>query len=340
MKKKGKPKSKNDNIVYFPGLKDRLFEKGLHALENQQLDEAIVLLNQAYEIDPDNGEVATAFTLSLYENRNYEEAKEICKQMLHSGLGEYFEVVDLYLMILIQLNEHGDVVETIHALFEEKEVPFEKEDHFRKLLSFSEKVLKGKADESLKEEFIHKPNLTEAPTLLKGKNLEEQTIILAQLVHQNIHPFLAELTGLLKADDTHPFLKTMILNVLREHGYDKDIKISKFKMSYTGSPTPLKDVFQTQFFINVAEVIENHLHSSNPTLGEQMIELLKRHCFLLYPFEIEKPHETVGLAYIHYGLSLYGEVLENGPKGVHLENDIKEVIEIIKQLEEISSPTI
>ncbi|MBM7584869.1 tetratricopeptide (TPR) repeat protein [Bacillus pakistanensis] len=339
MKKKGKSNSKNDNIIYFPGLKDRLFEKGLHALENQLLDEAIVLLNQAYEIDPNNGEVATAYTLSLYENRNYEEAKDICKQMLHSGLGDYFEVVDLYLMILIQLNEHREVIETIHALFEEKEVPFEKEDHFRKLLSFSEKVLKGKTDESMKEEFIHKPS-SEVPYLLKGKSLEEQTLILAQLVHQNIHPFLTELIDMLKDDHTHPFLKTMIFNVLREHGYDKDIKVSKFKMSYIGSPTPFKDVFETQFFNRVTAVIEDHLHSLNPTLGEQMIELLKRHCFLLYPFEIEKPYETVGLAYIQYGLSLYGEVLENGPMDAHQKKEISEVIENIKELEEISSPTI
>ncbi|MFK4997556.1 hypothetical protein ACI2OX_08505 [Bacillus sp. N9] len=42
-------------------------------------------------------------------------------------------------MILIQLNEHERVVATIEALFEEREVPREKEEHFRTLLGLSKK---------------------------------------------------------------------------------------------------------------------------------------------------------------------------------------------------------
>ena len=218
-------------IVQFPGLKDRLLEKGVQALEKGEVHESSQLLTQAYELEPDNPDINTALVLSLYESKQYDKARYICKEMLLEGIGDYFEVVDMYLMILIQLHQHREVVDTINALFDEKEVPFEKEEHFRKLLQFSEKVVNGKAQipEEASEE--------DQSSILSGKSLEEQTLILAQLVHRNIQPFIGELLSVLKEPAAHPFLQTMILNVLREHGMDKEVDVAKFGVKEQVSPS-------------------------------------------------------------------------------------------------------
>ncbi len=138
-------------VIAFPGLKDRLFEKGVDALEEGDAHAACDLLSQAYELESLNPEISTALVLALYECKEYEEAQGICREMLLEGVGDYFETVDMYLMILIQLHEHQDVVDTLHALFDEKEVPFEKEEHFKKLLQFSEKMLNAPVEEAGKK---------------------------------------------------------------------------------------------------------------------------------------------------------------------------------------------
>jgi tetratricopeptide (TPR) repeat protein len=332
--------SKNNKIVYFPQLKERLFEKGIDLLKSGYLEQAVNLFEQAYEMDPSDGEVGSAMVLALYENKQYKRAKEVCKELLLEGQGDYFKVVELYLMILIQLNEHKEVVSTISALFDEKEVPADKEEHFSKLLSFSTRVLEGKETPS-----TEKPDDSQERDvkILEGKDLQEQTFILAELVNRNIRPHLPELLAGLKDEAAHPFIQTMILNVLREHGFNEEVQVKKFGKELTCVPESLEEVFQNPFYIEVNKRIEDLIAQRNPTLLQQLTDTFKRHSFLLYPIEPEWPAEKVAFAYLLYGLDLYGE----DPAAMGLEdesaesNDVLKSIEtFIHELEKVSSPVL
>ncbi|MFD2681476.1 tetratricopeptide repeat protein [Bacillus seohaeanensis] len=329
-------KDNKRKIVYFPRLKERLLEKGVQALEEGKYGESTELLSQAYQLEPHNPDVSTALVLSLYENKNYHEAKDICKEMLLEGIGDYFEVIDMYLMILIQLNEHQEVVHTIHALFDEREVPFEKEEHFEKLLSFSEKVIKGK------EEPLKVTESENGLSILTGKSLEEQTLILAQLVNQNIRPYVKELLSFLQDNTAHHFLQTMILNVLREHGLSEKVTVAKGEKQTEVIPSKLHDVFETAFFINTSKWLEEFLSHQSPTLYEQAMEIFKRHSFLLYPFEIDSDYKRIGVAYAYYVASLYEDrqVQQELDGLVDNQKDLHTVLEKIEELERVSSPTI
>ena len=323
-------------IVQFPGLKDRLLEKGVQALERGEVHESVQLLTQAYELEPDNPDINTALVLSLYESKQYDKAKYICKEMLLEGIGDYFEVVDMYLMILIQLHQHKEVVDTINALFDEKEVPFEKEEHFRKLLQFSEKVVNGKATVPEEEE-----SMEDRSSIFTGKSLEEQTLIVAQLVHRNIQPFIAELQGILHDSDAHPFLQTMILNVLREHGMDKEVDVVKFGLEEKVSPSALEDVFESDFFTSVTECLDDLLAQTNPTLFQHAQELLKRHAFLLYPFTLEDEPEEIASVYAYYTAGMFADaILEEELKDRVENTQSKGILSKLEELEEISSPNI
>jgi tetratricopeptide (TPR) repeat protein len=325
-------------VLQFPGLKERLLEKGVQALENGDIQESADLLTQAYEMEPENPDINTALVLALYENKQYDEAKVICKEMLLEGIGEYFEVVDMYLMILIQLHQHQDVIDTINVLFDEKEVPFEKEEHFKKLLHFSEKVMDGKEPGTETKE---DPEIPET-TILKDKSLEEQTLIAAQLVHQNIRPYLPELLSYLSEETSHPFLQSMILNVLREHGFDKEISISKLNKEVKVTPSMLQDVFETDFFMKVSEELEELLSQRNPSLFQHALELVKRHSFLMYPFEFQADAENTAIVYGSYAADMFADAI----LGEELKGKIEEcdecgsLLEQLKELEEISSPII
>ncbi|EDL64654.1 tetratricopeptide repeat protein [Bacillus sp. SG-1] len=332
--------SKDNKIVYFPQLKERLFEKGIDALQNSHLDQAVQFLEQAYEMDPEDGEVGPALVVALYEGKKYQRAKEICRELLLEGQGDYFKVVELYVMILIQLNEHNEVVSTLSALFDEKEVPFEKEEHFGKLLSFSKRVLEGK--EAPAPGRPDEAQVTEEKTILEGKDLQEQTFILAELVNRNIRPYLPELLTALKNEETHPFIGTMIVNVLREHGFNEEVEVKKFGKVMTCIPANLEEVFQTEYFTSVAEGIEDLVAQRNPTLLQQVRETFTRHSFLLYPGEFEWPAEKVSIAYLLYGLQLYGE----DPSDIGLDEEktddavIKSIESFILELEKVTSPVL
>jgi tetratricopeptide (TPR) repeat protein len=336
--------TKNNNeetgkILQFPGLKERLLEKGVQALENGEIQESTDLLTQAYEMDPENPDINTALILALYENKQYDDAKVICREMLLEGIGEYFEVVDMYLMILIQLHHHQDVVDTIHALFDEQEVPFDKEEHFRKLLHFSERILEGKEQDT---QTLQDPEEAQKTSILKDKSLVEQTMITAQLVHRNIRPYLAELQAYLNDEESHPFMQSMVLNVLREHGFDKEIPINKLNKETKVIPSELLEVFETDKFILVSGELEDLLSQRNPTLFQHALELVKRHSFLMYPFDLDADPVNTAVVYASYTAEMFADAILGEELNEKMEEceECRYLLEQLHELERISSPII
>ena len=68
-------------------------------------------------------------------------------EMLNKDIGDYFQLINIYLMVLLQLSEHQEMVTTIELLFEESQIPFDKEEHFEKMLQFSKRALEDKKEE-------------------------------------------------------------------------------------------------------------------------------------------------------------------------------------------------
>ena len=52
------------------------------------------------------------------------EARELCHELLRMGIGDYFQIMSIYLMVLLQLSEHEEMVETIELLFQENQIPY------------------------------------------------------------------------------------------------------------------------------------------------------------------------------------------------------------------------
>lgn len=329
--------SKDGKIISFPGLKDRLLAFGLEHLDHHRFEDAANLLGQAYELDPENQEIGTAFLLALYESGNYEKAKDICRDLLHEGIGNYFEIIDVYLMILIQLRNHEEVIHTINVLMEEDEVPFEKMEHYKKLYQFSQNRLNN--DTQLYDKQI---GIQEA--FFTTDNINENIYKIAGLANQNIYPYLNELIQYLSKKKAHPFLQTMVLNVLREHGIEKEIHIKKFHFQKNIQPLQLKPVFETSFYLELMIQMKEKMEHDNPSLFIQLKEMVDRHFFLLYPFELEPTECNLWLAaYLCMGKELYGEFLDLETIANEYDlaiSSLVNAIKFIKNLEEISLPNL
>ncbi|WP_338750473.1 hypothetical protein [Bacillus sp. FJAT-52991] len=321
---KKKKWTRKGNVFVFPGTSEELIRKGREALEEKDYDQAVLYLKEAlqYPLDEED-DVKMALLLALYESDQYEQALLLCKDMLHQGLGEYFDVLDVYILILMQQKQYQEIYTTLSALMEEKQLPEEKRENFERLLALSKKMKEA-------------PPVEEKALFTGSESLRERTIKLMELVNQNIRPYKKDLEGLLKDPKTHPFVQTLILNVLKEHGVEQSTEVRKFYFHEQVVPAVLKDAFESEYFQEVIRLLEAQLSQMNPVLLEQARECVKRHFFLLYPFEPEDiSPESWAEASLRLVQSYYdGEPMDEEETG----KEISRSLALIKELDEISSP--
>jgi len=339
MKKREQVKRK-DNVVYFPGLEKRLTDKGLESLEQKKFKEAITLLEEARELDQDNDDILIGLVLAYFEAGSFKKAKVLAKELLLKGIGDYFQMVDLYLTVLIQLHEYQEIVSTIEVLLEEKEIPTEKHDHFLTILQFSRRMAENR--QSAEEEEIT-PEV-QSLKLLSKNNLNEQMLVVAGLADKNIRPFIDEISDYLKAETGHPFLKTMLLTLLKEQEINKELVVRKFSKENTFIPTELPEVRVQPQMMAVKDLLEDRLESKNPGLFENTIGMVERTFFISYPFELEPENPTAWAAAFHLLAQEYLGIDQKNSKiaseyGSALE-EIEQAMAQIKEIEKISYPNI
>ncbi|MFB3165728.1 tetratricopeptide repeat protein [Neobacillus sp. 179-C4.2 HS] len=341
MKKRERAKRK-DNIIFLPGLEKRLTDKGLESLQNKRYREAITLLEEAKAHDPENSDILIGLVLAYFEAGAYIKAKDLANEMLLKGIGEYFHMVDLYLTILIQLHEYQEIVSTIEALFDEKEIPPDRHDHFLTILQFSKRM----ADNSLQEpmEEVKEGTHLKELKLSSLKNLNEQMLAISSLAEKNIRPYMDEIKEYLNSESGHPFLKTMLLTLLKEQEYDKKIEVKKFNEDVSLIPTELPDVQTQPRMKEIEKILEAKLENSDPVLFENMKGMVERIFFISYPFELKPEAARAWAAAFHL---LVLDYLGGEPDVDDLADEyeistekIEQALAKIRELEEISYPNI
>lgn len=340
--KKREPVKRIDNVIFFPELEKRLTDKGLEKLEKKKFKEAISLLEEAKELDPENDEILIGLVLAYFEASAFQKAKVLAKEMLLKGIGDYFQMVDLYLTILIQLHEYQEIVLTVEALLEEKEIPPEKHDHFITILQFSQRMAENRQPD-IEENETEETNVQEL-NLFSLENLNEQMLLVSSLAEKNIRPYLPEIASYLEAEEGHPFLKTILLTLLKEQEIDRDLSVRKFSMEKRIIPTQLPEVREEPRLKEVKNLLEARLESENPGLFENTIRMVERIFFISYPFELEPVSNNAWAAAFHYIAQDYlgmdtkvGQL--SSDYGVQVE-EIEEAKDMIEEIEKISYPNI
>ncbi|WP_203361581.1 hypothetical protein [Bacillus sp. REN10] len=314
---------KKGNLFVFPGTAQELIRKGRVALEENDYNHAVLYLKEALQYPlEEEGDVKMALLLALYESGQDEQALSLCTDMLHQGIGEYFDVLDVYILILMQQKKYEEIYTTLSALMEEKQLPEAKRENFERLLALSNKMKQA-------------PSTKETRLFSGQESLQEQTMKLMELVNQNIHPYKRELAALLKDAATHPFVQTLVLNVLKEHGVEQLTEVKKFSFHQQVVPAMLKDVFENPYYQEVIHLLEEQLSQTNPVLLEQAKEYVQRHFFLLYPFE---PEDVSPESWVKASLCLLQSYYEEAPDEGELDKEVSRSLAFMKELDEISSP--
>lgn len=297
MKKRDRKKL-NDKVILFPDLEKRLLEKGLESLHQKKFREAVNFLEEAMVLEPENSEIHIGLVLAYFESGLLPKAKELANRMLQTGIGNYIQVIELYLMILIQLNQYDEIVTTIEGLLEEREVPKEKFEHFTRMLQFSRRMVESTPEKEIKQA-VPKPFMNKELQLFSCQNQEEQMLLVAQLTERNIQPYIEEIKSYLCSKEGQLFFKTMLLNLLSEQEYDKVVIIEKLDRETTLKPVDLlKGDVQPQQK-KLLKFIGDNLEHENPILFENIKSLIERHFFLIYPFQLEPYRDAVWAAAYH-----------------------------------------
>lgn len=311
MEKKSKDK-KQDKVIPFPKLKERLIEKGLEALTNKKFKEALTLLLQAQELERGNHEIELGIVICLFELGELEQAKENCLTMLKEDIGDYFHVLQIYVTILIQLGQYDEVKTTIEAVLDDNSVPPEYLDNLSQLLELSKRMLYSdevkieteNSNENVKE---HLQNV-----LYNEETIGNQIAAIQSLKELNIRKYLDILVPFLAKHDKHPIVKTIILQLLVTNQVDLEIEVEKLGETIKVNPIKLVDPSLSPFTNQVLSILDEQLQNDNPTLYETAKEIWLQFLFVLYPFTLEEEDPSTYAATLHlYSAELHGMEIQN-----------------------------
>ncbi|MFS0780709.1 tetratricopeptide repeat protein [Bacillus sp. 1P06AnD] len=329
-----KNKKETGNIIPFPGLEKRLVEKGLDSIVEKRFKEAQPLLSEALQFNPEDYNARFGLIVASLEMGQYLEARQHCEFLLKNGLGDYFKTVEMYIMILLQLQEYEEMEGIIAALLDEGHVPTDKEEHFQSMLEFSRKM----ASQIPHEE--EEPLFSDEGTNLADLSLQEQMLLVQQWKDGNIRIHIPEIREYLCSEKGHPFIKTIMLLLLREQEVQGDFEVHKWSELKTVSPLSLDDVHERPFYREITSLLEDVLGSMDPSLAQLAIQLVERQQFILYPMEPEQPFGKFAAAYHMMSLNYFGTECDMdeiaGLYGCG-EAEALDALAFIEQIEEISS---
>ncbi|CAG9619540.1 tetratricopeptide repeat protein [Sutcliffiella rhizosphaerae] len=327
---------KNKKIVEFPNLKQRLLEKAMQMMKEKKFQEALELFQQARNNDFAYAEVELGMVVCYMELGQLTEAKNRCKKMLSEDIGEYFHVLQIYITILIQLKEYVEVKSTIEAILEEDRLPAQYAQTFYQLLEFARKMLP-------EGEEVESPSMEENDENLKNLHegsVQQQFETIQMLKLRNIRPFISDIQAFLSNELHHPVLKTFLIHILKEQGWDKKLELIKFGQKDSFVPAELASGEEDPFLNKVISILEDTVESDNPTLFESLKEMLVRIHTVKFPFPFSPDKAEVWAGGLHkLGGDLFG--LELDEEELRAEYNISEIelqsaVREIRKLEDFS----
>lgn len=311
----------------FPGTIERLFSQAHSYAENYQYE----LANEAFEEALKYGEgdemTLSVYAYSLYEVKDFERAKVICEKLLAIGPSMYFEVMELYLTISMQLRQFKQVEKIIESLLEEDAIPPDQLEKFKRLKSLNAEIAENKQYQE--QSFTTEPSNDEEGFLLEQFLAEppnKQLMAVHELTVANVRPIAQSLKQIIEHEDTHPFIKSLLLILLVEQEVAMEVSVHKFGETQIVNPAELQLPTRLPHFQNVSAIIMRELEQEPSTL-ELVQYLISKHAIVTYPFEwLQYDDADVAISYIDYVHTMFGKVQEMD----------YEIIDFLQQLEKLT----
>ncbi|AWE08199.1 DUF3196 domain-containing protein [Lysinibacillus sp. 2017] len=323
--------TKQGKVVLFPGTIERMLEEASGLAENYQYNEANELFEKAFELTEGDELSLSVYAYSLYETKNFERAKVICEQLLALGPNNYFEVMELYLTIGMQLRQFKQVEKIIESLLEENAVPLEQVEKFERLKRLNAEIAQN---QSMQVDEIAIVDADETEELVFDAvhflqlPVQQQLLQIHELTEKNIRPLVHELTQIVETQSIHPFIQSLILILLVEQEVNVELTVSKFGHSQVVNVAQLELPTKLSQFQKVTSIILEKLEQDPSTL-EFVQFLIAKHAIVLYPYEwLDYDSEDIAISYIDWVKTMFGEIKEMNYEIVEFLQNIEEITEL------------
>ena len=306
MKKKHGLKSK-DNLIFFPGMVDKLIQDGLTFAEENNHAKAVQCFDEASKYVELDDMFLSIYIFSLLETRRYEDAREICESLMDKNSPMYEQIVDLYLTILLDLKEFNDLDKVLNRLLLDKRFSKERKQNFMQLKELSEKLATEQAikvtdDVPLQ---IDKYSLE----VFIGLRVEEQEQLLQDSFYHHTRDLIAPIVQIAQSDRVYPAIQSLALLALGAIGVEEEVTIEKF--GFRQAVNPLAPPIPNS--MSRLDSITSHILSlleKDPTKFEMTIGMLNNHAYALFPFDWSGySDEEVAKGYVQFIEQLFGEGL-------------------------------
>ncbi|RKQ37932.1 tetratricopeptide repeat protein [Oceanobacillus halophilus] len=280
----------HDKIILFPKWRKVLEEESLNALKEKQYEKALVKLNKLLSYQVDNYELITGKLICLMELGRFEEAQNLCEDLLKEEDENYFHYVHIYLTILFQTNQYDLLMDQVEKEFDKKDIPKLQEEQFKQLYEISKKM---NMDLAMEKESMFFKELFQA---VQDNNYVEQWRQVEGLKELKAEP-TDEIIQLLVNEYVHPVTKTAIIQWLKASDILKEVAVDKFGVRQFVVPSKLEQIEQSNLVQETLYQLRD-IEQENPSLFQLLRKLLHDYAYVVYPIQPQKED------YIHIAKAL------------------------------------
>lgn len=309
-----------DNVILFPKWKTVLEEESLVALKEKRYEEALGKLNKLLSYQVNNHEIIIGKLICLMELGYYDEAQDLCEELIAHKDKNYYQYVHIYLTLLFQTSQYDQLMEHIDYEWDTDQVPSPYKEQFKQLYDMSRKM-----NDQLKEEKMAK-YIKEFTRAIDSQDHTKQWILIGNMRKIKAAPLQKIVVPLLIDKTVHPVVKTTIFQWLQEMNISHQIDIHKLDLQLTVNPVEIAEL-KKHGTVKQIMVLIGELESDNPTLFNLVEKILYQYAYVRFPIMPEANDtnliadalSTIGGQY----LNLHGQNVKQNEKVLHYIDEIK-----------------
>ncbi|TQS76126.1 tetratricopeptide repeat protein [Ornithinibacillus gellani] len=265
----------NENLIIFPKWRHALEEKSLAALKEKKYDEALAQLDELLSYQIVNHEIIIGKLICLMELGRYDEAQDLCEDVIHEKDENYYHYVHIYLTILFQTNQYRLLMEQVELELEKEKLPPMIQEQFMQLYNLSEKMEQQLDTEKTS---IYLDKFREA---ISHEDFRQQWLQMENIRKIHAAP-VHEIISLLNDEKIHPVVQTSIFEWLQEIDYPEQVKVRKLGLSWKDLPIEQYEMHDHPTYKRILLAIRDQ-EQKNPTQYELLKQLLHQYTYVRFP---------------------------------------------------------
>ncbi|QFF99594.1 hypothetical protein PB01_12545 [Psychrobacillus glaciei] len=324
MKDKNYGLKNNENVIFFPGMVNKLINDGIAFAEENNYVKAAGCFDEAKKYEELDDTILSVYILTLLETKRQQEAKEICENLMKKKSPMLEQFVELYLTILLDLKDYNEVDTVLNKLLVDKRFSKERKKNFFQLKELSGKLAMEQENKLHMDNSIS-PNIDLEKfriDVFTKLHLEEQEQLLQNAFFQDVTKAIPDIIKIAESKKVYPAVQSLALIVLGAIGETTEVMIEKFGFKEKINPVtpPAPNAVDRIEKINLC--VHKFLEKT-PSKFEMTVALVHSHAYALFPFDwVGYSDEEVAEGYINFVDTLLG--MENG-----LPNDLYELIKLV-----------